>query len=695
MLPLASPETGPVCHPQARGGRARDVRARPVSCLLRTPQRVGAGGAGREQRTMAYRLPATLLVAATTIFVQPAFADVAEATAKQEIDTLLVLGSRTPVAPSELPGAAQFLTAQDLRDAESPFLTDLLRTLPTTAISRSGGPGSLTQMRIRGSESDHVQVRIDGFKVNDPAIGSAYDFAHVRGPTVEAVELLPGPSGALWGSDAVAGALHLRTPRLDGLELRAGAGNRRTREVTLGAGTTGDRGHVTAIADHYDTRGENVSADDGEPDGYTVTTLNLTGGVDLTPELRLSGTVRGFDATVEFDPTPAPDFVPADGDRESEIRRVVSGMHLDWTPSDDWQHRLTLEALGSRHEDFADGAVTDARLGRRYRGSFQSAYAYEGFLPGSQQLVVALETERERFIQRGTASAFGDPNQRQSLRHHSGLLEWRAHPHQSMHVTAALRQDWNSDFSNATTWRTGLRSALPAALGDAWISYATAVKNPAFTERFGFTPDTFLGNPGLEPERSRGLEIGWARGFADDRAELELLWHRARLQKEIDGFVFDSDTGLFTARNRDRNSRREGIEARLKLRPDDVTTITARYAWLDASEPDAAGGQVRELRRPRHSGAVSLTRAFADDRLRLRTDVVLSGKRDDLSFATFPATRVALDDYILINAAASWQASPQVELFLRADNLADEDYQDVFGFNTPGRQFHVGFRLRP
>ncbi|TVS13888.1 MAG: TonB-dependent receptor [Gammaproteobacteria bacterium] len=644
---------------------------------------------------MAQRLSARLLIAALAFPFLPAFADDSDAISSQEIDILVVLGSRTPVTPGELPGAAQLLSAQDLRDAESPFLTDLLRTLPTTAMSRSGGPGSLTQMRIRGSESDHVQVRIDGFKVNDPAIGSAYDFAHVRGPTVEAVELLPGPSGALWGSDAVAGALHLRTPRLDGLELRAGAGSRRTREVTLGAGATGDRGHVTAIADHYDTRGENVSADGGEPDGYTVTTLNLNGGVDLTPQLRLTGTVRGFDASVEFDPTPAPDFVPADGDRESDIRRVVSGMHLHWTPSEDWQHRLTLEALGSRHKDFADGVATDARLGRRYRGSIQSAYAYEAVLPGSQQLVVALEAERERFIQRGVASAFGDPNQRQSLRHHSGLLEWRAHPHESLHVTAALRQDWNSDFSDATTWRSGLRSALPAALGDAWITFATAVKNPAFTERFGFTPDSFLGNPGLEPERSRGLEIGWVRGFMDDRAELELLWHRARLHKEIDGFVFDFETGLFTARNRDRNSRREGVEARLTLRPDAATTITARYAWLDASEPHGNGGQVRELRRPRHSGAVSLTRAVADDRLRLRTDVIVSGKRDDLSFATFPATRVALDDYILINAAASWQASAQVELFLRADNLADEDYEDVFGFNTPGRQFHIGFRLRP
>lgn len=638
------------------------------------------------------RLLAAVLVLS---MMQSASAEDAGLAADPGIDTLLVLGSRAPITQNELPGAPQIISATDLRDSESPFLTDLLRTLPTTAMSRSGGPGSLTQVRIRGSEADHTQVRIDGFKVNDPAIGSVYDFAHVRGPTVEAIELLPGASGALWGSDAVAGALHLRTPRIDGIEIRAGAGSRRTREVTLGAGTTAERGQITVLADHYDTRGENIAEGAGDPDGYEVTTLNLHGSVDVTSDLLLTATLRGFDASVEFDPTAAPAFLPVDGDRESEIRRVISGLHLDFSPDEAWRHRLTLEALGSRHEDFTDGNATDARLGRRYRASAQSAYAFDSAFGGRQQLIFALETEKERFRQRGQASAFGDPNQRQRLRQHAGLVEWRATPVDDIHLMAALRQDWNADFADASTWRSGIRAALPADLGVAWATYATAVKNPAFTERFGFTPDTFQGNPALDPERSRSLELGWTRAFLGNQAEIELLWHRARLEREIDGFVFDPGTGAFTARNRERNSRREGVEARLTLKPDASTTLTARYAWLDATEPEAAGGQTRELRRPRHSGSASLTRSFADDRLRLRADVIWTGEHQDTSFATFPATRVTLDDYLLIHVAAKWAVSPRLELFLRGDNLGNEDYQDVLGYTTPGRQLHAGFRLRP
>ncbi|MDZ7826291.1 MAG: hypothetical protein U5R48_10075 [Gammaproteobacteria bacterium] len=104
-----------------------------------------------------------------------------------------------------------------------------------------------------------------------------------------------------------------------------------------------------------------------------------------------------------------------------------------------------------------------------------------------------------------------------------------------------VRRDFNEGFDDATHWRLSARTALPFDLGDGWVSVSRATKNPTFGERFGFTPDSFLGNPDLTPEQGRReSKPGWTRSFADDRLHAELLWYRTRLEDEIDGFAFES-----------------------------------------------------------------------------------------------------------------------------------------------------------
>ena len=157
------------------------------------------------------------------------------------------------------------------------------------------------------------------------------------------------------------------------------------------------------------------------------------------------------------------------------------------------------------------------------------------------------EIEREDFKQDGTATDFGDPNQDQDLEHRSMLVEWRWQTDSGAHLAAAVRRDWNDAFDDTTQYRLAGRMPLPAALGDAWASWASAAKNPGFVERFGFTPDTFLGNADLRPEQSRAFELGWTRSFAEGVLDAEIVWHRTRLEDEINGFAFDPGTGLFTA----------------------------------------------------------------------------------------------------------------------------------------------------
>lgn len=623
-----------------------------------------------------------------------------EADATAGIDeTLIVLGSRTPVPRDALAGSASRLGAGDLRSSRVGFVSDLLRTVPATALSRSGALGNLTQVRMRGSEANHSLVLLDGLEANDPASGSEFDFAHLRAPTIESVEVLPGPSGALWGSDAIGGAIALRTPRARGpmdWGLRLAGGERDRREASVRAGHVGERFEVNAVADHFTTDGSNIARRGDERDGYRVSTLALHGALDVSEAVRLQLILRTLGADVEFDPTPAPDFLPADGDRETDVRRTLAGLHLDLDPQGALSHRLTLEQLSSDHADSADGRVTDERRGDRSRAAWQSNLEFEAL--GRQRLSLAAEVEQEGFAQRGTASAFGDPNQNQTLTHRALTAEWRWHATEGgfgdTHLAAVVRRDLNEAFDDATHWRLSARTALPLDLGDGWVSVSRATKNPTFGERFGFTPDSFLGNPDLTPEQGRGIELGWTRSFADDRLRAELLWYRTRLEDEIDGFVFDPATGAFTARNRDADSHREGTEANLRLQLTEETRIRLAHAFVDASEPDGAGGRVREVRRPRHIGSVSVRHDFRQLPAILRIDAVWNGPRDDRDFATVPATTVELDDHLLLGAALSWSLTPGVDLFVRGENLLDEQYEEVLGYRGPGRALHAGVELR-
>ena len=655
--------------------------------------------------TPARLLFTSSLMVATSCLLAPLAVHAAPTTAAESAaadsptieETMLVLGSRTPVRPQELIGGATYIDTTDLADARVPFVADLLRTIPTLNTSRAGGPGALTQVRTRGSEGNHSLVLLDGFELNDPATGSEYDFAHLRGTTVSAVEILPGPSGALWGSDALAGAIGLRSPTAgdDGWTtgLRLAGGEHGTLEATGQIGHGGERHGINLVLDRYQTDGTNVAEAGGERDGYSADTLALRAHLDVTNALRLSTTIRHLDATVEFDPSPFPAFTPADGDLETDLRRTLIGVRMDHDADNGFRHSLGAEALTSDYDDRSAGVRTNGREGERHRAFAQSAIDYAGVLPGEQRLTLVGEIERERFSQDGAASPFGDPNQDQELRHRSMLVEWRWQAPGDVRISATARRDWNQAFDDANHYRLGARAPLPAELGDAWVTVSTGTKNPGFVERFGFTPDTFAGNPELQPERSRSVEAGWQRSFADERYQARVIWHRSRLEDEINGFAFDPVTSLFTAANRDQDSRREGVEASLRFNPAAHTSLSLRYAFLDASEPDATG-QAQEIRRPRHAAGMNLTHRPSYLPLTLRMDLSYVGERDDQDFGTFPATVVKLDDFVLMDAVINWRLGNGLDAFVRADNLLARNYTEVFGFATPGRTLRAGFEYR-
>jgi vitamin B12 transporter len=632
-------------------------------------------------------LAACLITGATVNAQEPA----------AELDAIVVTASRTPISLGETGSSVSLITREDIERRGSAFAVDLLRDVPGIAVSRSGGIGSQAQIRVRGSEANHVLVLIDGIEASDPSAGDEFQFEHLATSDIERIEIVRGPQSALWGSDAVGGVINVitRSPtapfEAEGL-LESGSFG------TIRGGTqfgiSGDSYQIGLGLSYIDADGSNASRSGDENDGFKSAIANLVARVDASDQIQLDFAARHTDSTKQFDTT---DFIvtglPIDTDRATDSRQsyLKAAATID---AGTWiTHIIKLTHLDTDSENHSDGssisALSAQKLGFYYQGDV--------VLPGSinHTLTFAIDHENEDFSQRGTASPFGDPNQDQDLDTTGYVLEYRANPLEAWNLSASARHDQSSVFDSVTTYRLSASYALGD--GRTWLrgSYGTGQKSPTFIERFGFFPDAFLGNAALEPEQSEGWEIGVDRTFRDDRVTLSATYFNEVLENEINGFAFDPVALQFTAANLSGESHRRGLETSVSADATDALHLTASYTYIDSTQPDADGAQTREVRRPRHMAAVNVNYTFSA-RVNVNLNVSYNGTQFDNFFPPFPqpAERRELSSYRLVSLATNFRLTDRLELFARIENVLDEDYEDVLGFATPGLGAYLGIRAQ-
>ncbi len=556
-----------------------------------------------------------------------------------------------------------------IRAAATHHGADLLRELPGLALSPSGGRGSLTQARVRGAEADHLLVTVDGFPVNDPGIGSAFDFGTLDLAGVARVELLSGPQSTVWGSDATAGVLNLDTlPERSGRRVSLGYGGAATLDADIDLAHVGERMRARLAAGHVESDGDNVSRLGDETDGFRNDTIHAVAAA-VAGRWHHKVLARHTGADVQFDPAPFPDHVPVDGDRASSTDTVLVGWEMRWQGKGRVSPGLSVFHGESDVEHAADGFFTNATQGARQGAVLSSALR----LASGHRASAALEVERERFRQVGEASAFGDPNQSRTFTGWSVAGEYQADVGAGS-ITVSVRHDTNGEFDDATTLRIG---ATTMALGGrVFANVSEGIKNPTFIERFGYFPGTFVGNPNLTPERSTALEVGMERRWGALR--LNALAFHAVLDGEIDGFAFAPDVGGFTARNIDGESRRTGAELTADAEFGAVR-LRGNAAWVDATE----AGE-REIRRPRLLASVALDARLGGN-LTSHLAILHNGAQLDRDFSTWPARSVRLGSFRLVRASLAWAVTPRWTMRLTVDNLTDADYATVYGHRSPGR----------
>lgn len=604
------------------------------------------------------------------------------------IETLVVTANRIPTAEGDVGSAVTTIGREAIDERQTIHAADLLRDVPGVAVSRLGGYGAQTQVRIRGAEANHVLVLVDGVKANDPAGADEYDFSALTAYDIEEIEVVRGPQSALWGSEATAGVISITTRRADAPTARGfvEGGSRDTVYTGARLGTGGRRGGLSLNGSYLDTRGQSAALAGSEDDGYRNLTVGLNGDWRPGDNRRASVAGRYTKADVEFDGTDFASGLPADANLESHNEFLTLKGEGGMTLLDDrWDNNLRVTWLDTERREFRDGTWEASTAAEKLGVYYQSTLSFE---PAAQTLVLAVDYEDEAFTQRGFVG-FGDPNQDQSRHGVGWVAEYLTTPLDGLDLTGSVRYDDASDFGDVTTYRATASYRIPGVPTRLRGSVGTGQKAPTFVEQFGYYPDSFVGNPSLTPERTEGFDVGLDQAFLAGRWQAGVTYFRERLENEI--VTTFTDDFLATADNLNGSSDRQGIETTVSGRVGAHLSLDATYTWVNSQQPDGA----REIRRPRHMASASANYRWLSGRANLNVNLSWTGNQLDTIFPppTYAAQAVELADYVLVDVAGSYALSERLALYLRAENLFDEDYVLVTGYRAPGRSVHLGVRF--
>ena len=607
----------------------------------------------------------------------------------QSIETISIIGSRAPVDKSTLAGSVSIINAETIEASGAATVTDLLRSFASINISQSGPTGTLTEIRFRGSESNHILVLVDGVEINDIGQGGLVNFAHLLVSDIERIELLRGPQSALWGSSAVSGVISITSKKAEvsgqhKLSANLGIGTQAIRQLGVNYKVRQDGFSLSANLNHLKTDGENISRQGSEEDGYRNTSFNTNITYQVNKEHNLTFNIRLVDFFTEFD---AIDFantgLPVDADNYSNGKQLNALLRWDFTPVDSiWSQSLSYQLNRFASDSFSNDVFSGGTVGKTQRVNWINYIN----LGANDFINVGLDSVKEDFEQSGP-NLFGNPNQTQDNQTISVLSDGQYEVAKKLYVSYSIRADKSDEFDDANSFRLGLSYNFSKQL-KAFVSRGKAVKNPTFTERFGFFPGTFAGNSKLVPESSYANEIGLVYNLSG-RFNAELTHFDTKLENEINGFVFDPATGAFTAQNIDDTSTRKGLELSIYGDWRDISW-SASFAYLDAQAPTEV-----ELRRARHSASTTINYALSKiSNIYFQADY--TGSKQDRFFPPFPnpSQIVGLDPYWLISANYQYQYSEKIAVGLRVDNLLNEGVEDVFGFVGQSRKIVVNMRYQ-
>ena len=567
--------------------------------------------------------------------------------AEQFIDPIIVTATRTAQTVDETLASVTVITREEIERLQPAQLSDLLQSRAGIHIADNGPFGKNTSLFMRGTNSDHTLLLIDGVRMGSATSGGAsWQFLPVS--EIERIEIVRGPRASIYGADAIGGVIQIFTRRNEAGPARVNAyvrsGSFGTREFGAGMSSSTKQTSYNLSASHNETSGINVrNIGEDDKDGYVNSSLSANITHRLKNDAELFATLLHSNGNTEYDGTP----------NETDFVHQALSTGLRGMLADNWWSELSLAQSRDEGRNYGVGnfysRFNTARDLIDWRNDFS--------LGESASLTLGVDWQQEKV----DSTTNYDETRRYNRAIYQVLQSTLGHHN----LQASLRHDDNEAYGGHTTGQLAWGYAISPRLRSR-LSWGTAFKAPTFNQLYWPNTGFGGGNSELEPEKSETFEGGLR--YNSGTRYLDIGLFQTEVENLISGWPPQNVA----------KARMQGLEIETGLKYEDWH-VNAALSFLEHQNLATSNELVR---RPRETFRLDLDRNIGT--LGFGGSVIAQGQSFDNA-----ANTQKISGYGLLNLRASWRAAPDWTIRSSINNALDTEYQNALGFNQPGRAYYI------